>query len=466
MAGYDPLTLSWRARPGVTIVEHRPGEVEVTVDGEASAVLKPGTAVLAHALGRLDTAPGLTEGELLATAGSDHTALARTHYALARFIANGLLLCGVFCRGRALATLIPRRRDFTVQPPAPGLRAILSRFAYIRRIDDALILACPGAACEIALHGEQPAAWLAACAQPVAIDPAAFPQKERSALYRLAMAHGLLEQADESGLEPEAEPAGRASWEFHDRLFHHAARSFDDQIVRGGTFRFVDRFPSPPATRRAHAGVQRSLPAVEPTAGGALSDVMDRRRSRREMSDRPVSLAAVGEVMWRVARTVDSSRTGPQETIRRPYPSGGSLHELEFYLAVGACEGLATGFYHYAGAAHRLTELCGSPRATDGMLKTAAAAWGQPGKPPQVLVVIASRLPRLAWKYTGIAYKVSLLNAGVAIQSLYLVTTDMGLAGAAMGSGNPDMFAQATGCDPFEETSIAEFGFGMPAADA
>jgi SagB-type dehydrogenase family enzyme len=80
-----------------------------------------------------------------------------------------------------------------------------------------------------------------------------------------------------------------------------------------------------------------------------------------------------------------------------------------------------------------------------------------------VLIVITSRLPRLAWKYAGIAYKISLMNAGVAIQSLYLVATDLGLAGAAAGSGNPELFAHATGVSSWEETSIAEFGFGRPA---
>ena len=69
----------------------------------------------------------------------------------------------------------------------------------------------------------------------------------------------------------------------------------------------------------------------------------------------------------------------------------------------------------------------------------------------------------LAWKYAGITYKISLMNAGVAIQSLYLVASDLGLAGAAAGSGNPELFARATGVSSWEETSIAEFGFGRPA---
>jgi SagB-type dehydrogenase family enzyme len=383
--------------------------------------------------------------------------VARRYYALGRFISNGLVVCQVFSDGDLLATLIPRRRDFSIHaPPPPGLTVVLPRFAYLRRVDDVLVLACPGAACELILHGAEPAAWLAAAAQPVTVGNPPDEADEQIALYRLAAAHGLLEVAGDP------EPPARAPWEFHDRLFHQAARSHDDLVVRGGTFRFIEAFPPPPAVRPPHPGEDIVLPAPGWTGSDSLRAVMDRRRSRREMSDHPVPLAAVGEVMYRVARTTGSARTGPQDTIRRPYPSGGSLHELEFYLSVGACDGLAPGFYHYRGEAHSLTRLRDATGAAEAMLTTTADAWNQPDAPPQVLVVIASRLPRLAWKYAGIAYKVSLLNAGVVIQSLSLVTEDMGLAGCAVGSGDPGLFARATGCDPFEETSIAEFGFGLP----
>jgi SagB-type dehydrogenase family enzyme len=104
-----------------------------------------------------------------------------------------------------------------------------------------------------------------------------------------------------------------------------------------------------------------------------------------------------------------------------------------------------------------------APEVAAAMIADCGREWAQPDHPPQVLVVISSRLPRLAWQYEGIAYKLSLLNAGVAIANLSLVTTDMGLAGSAAGSGNPELFAAATGADPWEETSIAEFGFGRAA---
>ena len=54
------------------------------------------------------------------------------------------------------------------------------------------------------------------------------------------------------------------------------------------------------------------------------------------------------------------------------------------------------------------------------------------------------------------------MNAGVALQCLYLVAEDMGLNGSAAGSGRPELFSAATQASSWEETSIAEFGFGRP----
>jgi SagB-type dehydrogenase family enzyme len=190
---------------------------------------------------------------------------------------------------------------------------------------------------------------------------------------------------------------------------------------------------------------------------------MESRRSLRAMSEQPVSLETVGELLHRVARVKAVLPATPpveQEALLRPYPSGGAIHELEFYLAIRNCTGLAPGFYHYRGQEHALTWIAGAEAPAAAMLVDCARSWGQPGRSPQVLVTIASRLPRLAWKYAGIAYKISLMNAGVAVQSLYLVATDLGLSGSAAGSGNPDLFAQATGTSSWEETSIAEFGVG------
>ena len=163
--------------------------------------------------------------------------------------------------------------------------------------------------------------------------------------------------------------------------------------------------------------------------------------------------------MFRVARITQVFTVDDQELMSRPFPSGGSIHEIELYLAVGACRGLDPGLYRYRGLEHALERL---PNAADGarrLLAGSAKAMGS-DHPPHVLVVLACRLPRFAWKYESMAYRLVVMNAGVVIQTMYLVATDMGLAGCANGSGDSRLFAEVTGLDPINETSIGEFALG------
>ena len=51
----------------------------------------------------------------------------------------------------------------------------------------------------------------------------------------------------------------------------------------------------------------------------------------------------------------------------RPYPSGGSAYELELYLAVANCEGLARGFYHYDADRHALVPIGVRAQELDAM---------------------------------------------------------------------------------------------------
>jgi SagB-type dehydrogenase family enzyme len=299
--------------------------------------------------------------------------------------------------------------------------------------------------------------WIAG-GGPAAPSPAAA--EVREVLWRA----GFLEPADRP------ETPDRATWEFHDRLFHVATRGGRDGAVLGGTYRFKDRFPSPPAVKPPMSSDPVALPRPDPAAIAAashpLAAVMDRRRSGRDYGETPISLGQLAEFLFRVARILAVERAGPQELMSRPFPSGGAIHETEFYVAVRACHGLEPAIYHYAGLDHALERLPGTADAAARLAADAAFAMGQPEKPPHVLIVLTSRLPRFAWKYEGIAYRLTLLNVGVIVQTMYLVATDMGLAACATGTGDSRLFATATGLDPLAEPSVMELALGQPAGPA
>jgi len=73
---------------------------------------------------------------------------------------------------------------------------------------------------------------------------------------------------------------------------------------------------------------------------------------------------------------------------------------------------------------------------------------------------IAARFGRISWKYSSIAYALILKDVGVFIKTLYMMATDMGLGGCAIGSGNIDLFAKMTGIEFHVEGPVGQFAIG------
>jgi SagB-type dehydrogenase family enzyme len=143
------------------------------------------------------------------------------------------------------------------------------------------------------------------------------------------------------------------------------------------------------------------------------------------------------------------------EAVSGPCPGGGGLHEIELYLTVSRCAGLEPGFYHYAAGAHAL-ERWPDPEAAGQLSRHAAAAMGSPSA-PDILFTLAARFQRVAWKYQTLAYALILKNTGVLYQQMYLVATALGLAPCAIGTGDTQVFARASGLGFTQESSVGEF---------
>ena len=373
------------------------------------------------------------------------------YYYLERLRRAGLLELDLYRDADLLATVVPRSKSFDPRFDLPSRNAWqLSRFAYLRRRERGLALESPESPCSVFIVGASLLDWIHEACSP----SSAFQKSLKTTVMTWLMQFGFL--VDPS----EAEQPEQQTWEFHDHLFHAKSRVYHDLEPSGGTYRFRERFESEPALRPAYAGRIVDLPTQETRPSRSLLEVMESRRSLRKMGKREVTIRELGVLLHRVARTRTTLRRPLQDCLARPHPSAGAIYELEFYLAVGKCDGLSRGFYHYDGLHHRLTELPGATGPVENMLAHCARAWGQPDQPPQCLIVIGCRFPRIAWKYQSIAYRLSLLNAGVVLQSLYLICTDLGLAGAAAGAGLPDEFAKATGNSRWTEVSMAEFGLG------
>jgi SagB-type dehydrogenase family enzyme len=344
---------------------------------------------------------------------------------------------------------------------------VLSRFAYLRREGERLVLESPLSHGKITLHG-----WRGAALAGELVTARSFPslcdrlkeiKPEAIELFlSLLLGSGFLSEAKPEKPCPE-ESRALLQWDFHDLLFHAGSRLGRHAKGFGATFRFHGKIDPLPAVKPpiSEEGIDLFRPDMErlEEQDFPLSLVLEQRRSIREYAERPVTDRQLGEFLYRTARVKELIPSEIQEVSKRPYPGGGAIYELELYLTIDSCEGIDPGLYHYCPKGHWLERLAGRNDLTDTLLRDAMRSTGQEAM-PQVLITIAARFQRLSWKYESMAYSVILKNVGALYQTMYLVATAMDLAPCALGGGDSDLFARAAGLEYTVETSVGEFLLG------
>ncbi|WP_432967436.1 SagB/ThcOx family dehydrogenase [Dactylosporangium sp. CA-233914] len=352
----------------------------------------------------------------------------------------------------------------------PGCAYRMSRFVALRAEDGRMVAHSPLSTLVVGLPDPRVLGALVAAAAADGCDATAFAAAagvdETAAgrlLDELLTARIVVAAADQHA---ETAQPPQALWSAEDLGVHGRSRAGRHALPIGGTYRFADRFPAAPlhASFPGRPSVPLPAPAPPVDPGPSFAAVLAERRTIREHDDaRPITLAQLGEFLYRVQHTTDIRTIDGHEVGRRPYPSGGGLCELEVYPMVTACAGLAAGLYHYDSVEHRLERLAPHDAVADRLLGYAGAA-ASLTRPPQVLLVVTARVQRLMWKYEGLGYAMILKNCGLMTELMYLVAAAMGLAPCALGAGDSAAFAALSGLDPLVEPSVADFLLGSRAA--
>jgi SagB-type dehydrogenase family enzyme len=385
--------------------------------------------------------------------------------------------------GAEIAVIEPQMAEYW--PAAAKLastdRVVLSRFAYTRRRGSEIVLESPRAGALVRIVDPAVAALLVTLATPQKIADlrklSGFPGNE---LLTLLLDCAILFKLGSSGDDGRRASEGDESlvmWDFHDLLFHARSAEGRQANVVGGAYPYVDSIAPPPAIRPSWPGERIDLTAALRAPSETISPAARLFRERVSVRDHddqnPITLAELSLFLdgaarvlsrWESPLELEDGSDGPMlDYTRRPYPSGGSAYELELYLTVVNCDGLASGFYHYAADAHALTPIPARAEQLATMLGFAQYATGAEGQ-PQILLTVTSRFARLAWKYRAIAYALTLKDVGALLQTLYLMATDMGLGGCAVGTTNIDLFEKITGIPFHIEGPVGQFTLGRPIA--
>ena len=354
-------------------------------------------------------------------------------------------------------------------------RIVLSRFACMRRRSDEMILESPRAAALFRISNPKITTALTSLATPQTLGKLrrqdGFPGAE---LIGLLLDCGMLFRvaAGSAGLRADEGDDNLVLWDFHDLLFHIHSTEGRQANPLGGRYPYADTMPPPPSVRATWPGkaidLQQLLPESNNTGSSALN-LFRARHSTRDFDDNdPITLTELSRFLDNTARIKAhwenradlGDGSGPMIAYTvRPYPSGGSSYELELYLTIANCKGLDRGFYHYDADRHALVPIAVQPQDLEAQLDSAILAMDAPNV-PQVLITIAARFDRISWKYSSIAYSLVLKNVGVMMQTLYLMATDMGLGGCAIGNNNIDRFARMTGIEFHVEGPVGQFALG------
>jgi SagB-type dehydrogenase family enzyme len=463
--------------PGVSARLNAHVHLQAQGDGSVTASFDEFSLPLGqYSIDALKRAQGIGAGLPLASFSSAKLVDKEIALLVERLARTGLLEYRFGTATRDLAIIEPQVAGYWPQIAKCGLSdtVVLSRFAYLRRRGNDMVLESPRAAALFRICDTRLAALFATLSSPRKIGELrrqpGFPGLE---LIGLLLDCNILFKVGKTGegLRPSEGDDKLVVWDFHDLLFHTRSTEGRQSSPIGGRYPHLDTIVPPPAVRAPWRGEAIDLKQFHaPNEPSAFVKLLRERHSTRDFDEtRPITLAELAQflesaarVQWTWSEPLDfgGGDLGPEIAYtRRPYPSAGSAYPLELYLTVNACEGMPRGFYHYDAERHALVPIPVDEQAIAMQFEAAQFAMDAPTV-PQILFTIAARFDRVSWKYSAIAYSLILKDVGALLQTLYLTATDMNLGGCAIGTGNIELFARMTGQDFHHEGPVGQFALG------
>jgi len=264
-------------------------------------------------------------------------------------------------------------------------------------------------------------------------------------------------------------PAGHAAlmswseWNPAAGFFHCSTKDLQFESDAAEEFRALVRFaktkPIPLPIKHYAKAKQVSLP--DPTSDSEFARVLLQRRTWRKFSAKPVPLSALGNLLgltWGVRHWIKLPKIG--SVAAKTSPSGGAMHPIEAYVLARNVEGLASGFYHYRAADHRL-ELLKSGANSRDITRLLANQWWYASA--GFVVFLTAVFARTRWKYDyARAYRAVLIEAGHLCQTFCLTATSLGLAPFCTMAFSDSKIERTVGIDGISESALYVAGAGMP----
>ncbi len=294
----------------------------------------------------------------------------------------------------------------------------------------------------------------------------------------------LLTDSDDerlSRLREREEALDSNEWNLYSALFHFMTQwsgvestesQGDPELVRElsreAALAVVAEHGLPPgAFPEIAEGPRVSLPGIERT-GELYETLLARRTTRNFDLEAPMALADLDTVLRYVFGTHGYARNVADVVcIKRTSPSGGSLHPIDVHPIVTNVEGVEPGIYRYDARAHALVLMFPLARDEGRRMITSFTSGQEYFGGAHVSFVLSARFYRSHWKYRRHhkAYPAVLMDAAHLSQTLYLVSTQLGLGAFVTLAINSRDIERRLGLDGVDEGVIALTGCGLRRAD-
>ena len=176
-------------------------------------------------------------------------------------------------------------------------------------------------------------------------------------------------------------------WSREDLSLHHRSRDGWADRNLGATFPGAVRGPAPPLLHQGSSLDAVRLPRPEPDAPDpGFFSVLEQRRSHRRPGRQPPTLQQLGQLLWASLRIREVVPAKPgmahsYEGASRPVACGGGMQEIDTYLLIQRCDGVASGVYRYDPQGHQLLRLDALNNACEQLLQNACHATGAEQSP-------------------------------------------------------------------------------------
>lgn len=213
--------------------------------------------------------------------------------------------------------------------------------------------------------------------------------------------------------------------------------------------------PSSPGLYKTYPGAAKvKLPKPAP-GKGTLRDALDRRRSIRNYSAKPISLEELSSLLFAASGKTGSAFGVPLRTA----PSAGALYPVELYVLAPRVDGLEPGLYHYTVRDHGLEAV----KKGDFTKPARKASLDQEMvEDAPVTFVLSAIFDRVRSKYGERGYRYAYMEAGHISQNIYLQAASMGLGSVSMGAFLDDDWNMLLGVDGVKEAVVYLHSVGRP----